>query len=404
MAKSSQIQKRQDARKNRIIDIVRKTPNASRTLIQRLTRLSMESTLRLVNELLDEGLLLGAGKMDSNTAGRKARLLRVNPEGCFSIGIRFNARYVTGAVINFEHKPVFTESMLIGDNASTGVILETLKTCVFRLLDAMGERKERLVGIGIGTPGVLDLPNEVVKRYVHVPDWNNVPLRELMQQSFPWPISIEHGVKCAIRALLMRPEYQNAKNLLLVQMERGVNMGMLLNGHLYHGSTNIAGEIGHVCAVEDGIPCACGQTGCLETVASDAALLEHIRGEMAQGGFQRLGRLAGENREITIGDLVRSCELGDDEAAALLQSTGMLLAKTLAPVVTILNPDHLVVSGTLADSGVFRSAFLQTMGHKTLNECMDAAAVHFETYNDQQNAAGAARLAMAKRFSVGDVL
>ena len=404
MTKSSQIQKRQDARKAKIVDIVRRTPNASRTMIQKITHLSIETTLTLVNELIDDGLLLMAGKKDDGALGRKPVILRINPEGCFSMGIRFNARCVTGAVINLERKPLYTESILIPDGADTQTILNLLKTCIQRLIDKLGARSEKLEGIGIGTPGVIDMPGQVVKRYVHVRDWYDVPLRELMQESIPWPVSIEHGVKCTAYAFRMRPEYQQAKNLLLVQMDRGVNMCMILNGHLYHGSTNISGEIGHVRAVEGGLPCACGQAGCLETVASDQALLEQVRQRMLRGELHTLRTLVGEEREVAIADVVRSCELGDPEASALLNATGTALAQALAPMITVMNPDHLIVSGVSATSPAFQSAFLQAVESRTLRECLEAIQISFEAYDDLFNAVGAAELPLIRRFSVREVL
>jgi N-acetylglucosamine repressor len=404
MAKSSQVQKRQDARKAKIMDIVWRTPRASRTLIQKTTHMSMESTLTLVNELLEEGLLLRAGKSDGNSVGRKSMILRINPDGCYGMGIRFNARCITGVVINLEHKPVLTERMLVPGDTDTAEILEMLKACVHRLLDGLKERSGRLEGIGIASPGVMDLSNEMVKRYVHVPDWHDVPLREWMQKEFPWPVSLEHDVKCTARALRMQPKYRHAKNMLLVQMDRGVYMCMILNGHIYHGSTNISGEIGHVCAVEGGWPCACGQAGCLETVASDSAFLEQIRQGMARGGFQKLRALAGKERDITIADLVRSSELGDDEASALLSVAGTALAKVLASAITLLNPDHLIVSGILATTPAFQSAFLRTVEGRTLREGLEAVMISFETYDDLINAAGAAELTLSRRFSVREVL
>ena len=353
---------------------------------------------------MDEGILLMAGKKDDGALGRKPMILRINPDGCFSMGIRFNARCVTGAVINLERKLLYAERILIPDGADTQTILNALKACIRQLINKLGAQNDKLEGIGIGTPGVIDMPSQVVKRYIHVQDWYDVPLRELMQESIPWPVSIEHGVKCTAHALRMRPEYQQAKNLLLVQMDRGVNMCMILNGHLYHGSTNISGEIGHVCAVEGGLPCACGQAGCLETVASDQAILEQARQRMLRGELRQLRALVGEEREVTIEDVVRSCELGDSEACKLLHAAGTALAKALAPLFTVMNPDHLIVSGVPATSPAFQGAFLQTIQNRTLRECLEAIQIKFEAYDELFNAVGAAELPLIRRFSVREVL
>ena len=402
MAKSPQIQKRQDIRKAQIIEMIRRMPSPSRAVIQKASHMSMESTLGLIGELLDEGLVMETGKSDT-TVGRKPVLLKINPDGCYSIGIRFNARYVMGVVIDFEHQPVITKKLLVPEHADTASLLETLRSCIGSLIAELGQRADRLIGIGIGTPGIIDFPHDVVRRYIHIPDWMDVPLRELVQASFALPVSIEHGVRCTARALHAQTRYSHAKNMVLLQMDRGVNMCVLAGGNLYSGSTGIAGEIGHVKVTENGLPCACGRSGCLETIASDVAILRRVRQRLDVGGCQKLAGLLGKEECPTCAKLLEAAELGDSDCLSVLFETGSAVGKALASVITLLNPDSMIIGGDLVLHPAFQQGLLETIEKESLRESLEAVQITFEKRDDLLDACGAARLPLTKRFKPRDL-
>lgn len=399
MAVSEKTPLRRSKWKKQILEIIRREGETSRTAVKRLSGLSMDSTLSLMDELLCEGLIKTVGKEEPQGAGRRATLVRLNPDGCCFIGLRFSAGGLSAVCTDFLHRVLKERDLDFAAAPDTDTVLTAILNTLEEMIAGLGERAERLRGIGIGAPGILDAENGVVTRYVHIPDWKNVPLKALLEQRFRVSVYVEHGVKCTAR--LLQENEGSASDLMLVQMERGINLCAIANGRVVSGRDHLAGEIGHI-RVEGGTHlCDCGHTGCLETEVSSTQLLSRIGAAMAEdpGAYPMLRRMPVTDR-LHLGSVCEAADAGDPDCRAVISTAADALGRTLTSALLLLNPGIVEINGRLCRSELFREAFLTAVRGACLTETLNGVRFRFTDASRKTDAAGAARLPFRADFAV----
>jgi glucokinase-like ROK family protein len=208
-----------------------------------------------------------------------------------------------------------------------------------------------VLGIGVGTPGLVDARSGVVRRAVNL-DWRELPLGDLLHQQFNLPVHVGNDSHCAALGEYTFGSSRGLSNLIVVKVGRGIGSGIVLNGRLYYGDNSAAGEIGHVRAVEDGELCRCGHYGCLETVASTRALVTRAR-KIAQNNPQAaINRLARYPAEIGTSDVLNAVREGDSEMTQLVADAGHHLGVAMAHLVGVLNIEQIKIAGSMARFGL----------------------------------------------------
>lgn len=280
----------------------------SRADVARASHLTPATASDLVDELLDLGLVMEIGTGPS-AGGKPPTLIAPNPEGRSIIALDTSSTDFHGALVDLAGEIVSTESV-------PGATGEAGLHAVRDLVAGLAARSTSpLLGVGIGTPGVVDLEQGLVTAANL--EWQEAPLAATVSEGTDAPV---HIINDAHAAALH--EYSvhapRVSSLALVRVGRGIGTGYVLDGHLYRGDNAATGEIGHVRLDDGGKPCTCGNTGCLETVASISALLEAV------GGDQNLTheRVA----EIS----------GDPSSDAAVRTAAVALGRGLASMVALL--------------------------------------------------------------------
>lgn len=398
MAVSRKTAIRRNARKRMILEIIRNTPAASRAVVQKLSGLSMDSTLGLIDELLRDGLIVSMGKSDDGKVGRKATLLKINSEGRYFVGLRFNAGSAVGVVINFDRQVVLRGEWRAAGMMTAKEMVDFLGNAVEELLSGLGKRRERVSGIGIGAPGIIDPKKGMILRYVHIPDWKDVDLKHTFEARFGIPTFVEHGVKCAARAMMTLPEHVGCGDMLYTQLDRGISMCIVANGQIYNGASYLSGEIGHIHAEDNGIRCDCGRIGCLETVASDSSILSAAKAALDMGRCGVLRAMLESGAPLWVSTLCEAERNGDADCAALLAHTGRSVGNVMAAAVGLLNPRQLMLVGWMTSSPAFQKSVRQSLGEHCLDESLNALTVFFTGRDNVSDARGAAELPYTKQF------
>lgn len=352
MAVSEKTTLRHQKWKREILEIIRNSPNASRVTIKRQSGLSMDSTLSLVNELLEEELILSLGKSEDSRVGRKPTLLSINNEGCFFIGIRFSAGGVYGACMDFGKHVTCTCKTPVPVQPDTESMLGAIEACIQQLISQLGKHQSRLRGIGIGSPGLIDLHSGTVMRYARIPDWKNIPLANRITQRFGVPAYVEHGVKCTTRALLTTPEHAGTRNLLFLQMGMGAHLCAVINGSIHAGSHYLAGEIGHI--------------------SVDKTTLDQL--------------------------VTAACR--NPKNAKLQQKAGEALGGVLAHAAMLTDPEKIVLCGAPCASNAFQTSLSAKLKALCLPEAQQQTKLLFLMPDPVLDAAGAAELAFQKQFGI----
>ena len=224
----------------------------SRAEIARTTKLTKTTVSYIVSELIQNGLVEETG-IGNSDGGKPPILLGVVDNARYLIGIDLANSEFRGAIIDLRGEIVQRFNLPVA-NRKADEALELVYTLVGKLL---ASTDVPILGIGIGTPGLMDPENGIVRRSVNL-DWHNLPLRQLIERRCDLPCYIANDCQAAALGEYTFGGNSSKPNLIVVKVGRGIGSGIVLNGQLYYGDGFGAGEIGHLVVVSDGELCACG--------------------------------------------------------------------------------------------------------------------------------------------------
>lgn len=248
-----------------------------------------------------------------------------------------------------EGEVVAREAMPTQAEEGPDAILTRLVACAHRVLAAQNVTVSALQGIGISCGGPLDTKAGLVFDPPNLPGWHAVPVRARFEAAFPGvPVVLENDANATALAEWRYGAGRGTRNMLFLTLGTGIGGGLILDGRLYRGTNDLAGEVGHQTILLDGPLCGCGKRGCLEALASGPSVARQARERIAQGTETTvLGRAGGRPEDITARHIIEAAEDGDRFALELLAVVGRYLGVGLANLIQILNPERIVL-GTLA--------------------------------------------------------
>jgi len=208
------------------------------------------------------------------------------------------------------------------------------------------------VGIGVGSPGPLELPAGRLHHPPNLPGWDGFHLLGEMEKRLSLPITLESDANAAVLAeyTLGQGKSLGVDSLCMLTLGTGVGNGIILDGVLWHGATGMGGEAGHMTINPDGPLCGCGNTGCLEVCASATALANAAERLINAGKAPGLALLKAEGMSLTAFDIAEAARCGDPDAQGIFAETGRSLGICLAGLINILNLPLYVVGGGVANS------------------------------------------------------
>jgi len=208
--------------------------------------------------------------------------------------------------------------------------------------------RNRIVGIGIGAAGDVDPDNGVIRLSPNL-NWRHVPLKKMLQRRLKFRITVENDANVAAWAAYVVEAKRKVDNLLCITLGTGIGGGIVLGGKLFRGATGTAGEIGHMTLYPEGIPCNCGNNGCLERYVGARAMVEEARRAIEKGETTIIPKLIGHDvSRLNPLSIDQAARQGDRVALALWQQSGERLGIALASVINILNPHMIVLAGGLS--------------------------------------------------------
>jgi len=198
----------------------------------------------------------------------------------------------------------------------------------------VGRSAQDMAALGVSCGGPIDSRTGIVYTPPNLPHWDGVPLRDLLQAEFPLPVAMENDANATALAEHQWGAGQGTRDMAFLTMGTGIGAGLILDGALYRGRRDLAGEIGHATILPDGPPCPCGKRGCLETLASGTAL-------------GRLGRERFGEANVTARDVCDRARLADPVAQGIIADAARWMGIGLANLLQTLNLERIVL-GTLA--------------------------------------------------------
>jgi glucokinase len=210
-----------------------------------------------------------------------------------------------------------------------------------------GKEKPKAIGISCGGP--LDTKRGIVFEVPNLPGWTDVNLRERFESAFPGAdVVLENDANATALAEWKFGAGRGTQNMVFLTMGTGIGGGLILDGRLYRGTNDLAGEVGHQTIFVNGPRCACGKRGCLEALASGPAIARLAQEGIQYGrGKPLIARAGGKVKEITARHVIEAAKEGDAFAKGILEEAGGYMGIGLANIIQILNPERIVL-GTIA--------------------------------------------------------
>jgi glucokinase len=212
-----------------------------------------------------------------------------------------------------------------------------------------------ILGVGVGAPGPLDTKRGIVLLTPNL-GWVNMPLRQLIHDRLGLPAALDNDANCAVLGEWWVGAARGARHAIGITIGTGIGGGLIVDGRLYHGASDVAGEIGHTTIDTEGRRCKCGNYGCLEAYASGPNIALRAVEEMEAGAESRLRALVGGDlSKITAQTVYQAAADGDELALEVVNDTAKFLGVGIGNLLNVFNPEVVVVCGgvTLAGDHLF---------------------------------------------------
>lgn len=256
-----------------------------------------------------------------------------------------------------------------------------------------------LIGVGIGAPGPLDRARGVVLLTPNL-GWVDMPLRERIGGPLGLDAALDNDANCAVLGEWWRGAAQGARHAVGFTLGTGVGGGIIVDGRLYHGTSDVAGEVGHITIDANGRRCNCGNEGCLEAYASGPAIARRAVEALSAGATSSLSRI--DPAEVTAQSVYQAAAEGDPLARDVVRDTARYLGAGVATLVNIFNPEVVVICGgvTLAGEGLF-GPLRQEVTRRAFRPAVDACRIVPGELVHSAGVYGAARAFLEQRGLAG---
>lgn len=362
-----------------------------------IIKLSTPKINSLLVELVDEGLVKELGRGDSS-GGRRPNIYGLVENGFYIVGITININRTIISVFNSNNQEVGEAGFFPVKMQSDFSIFSKISENLNALLIEKNIDRSKILALGIELPGLINQKQGINKTYF--PKIEN--LSHELQKVFGFPVFISHDSKLRAFSEQHFGLAKNKKNVLLLQADWGLGLGIIINGKLYSGKSGYSGEFGHLPIVDNGVLCSCGKQGCLETIVSATAIARIARQGIQSGKSSLINALVDEDLEkIDISVIIEAANRGDQFAISIFSDVGYWLGKGIVYLIQIFNPELIVLGGRVAEASQFIIAPIQQAIYTFSNrDISDDTEIKFSALGQKAGPMGAAAYALDRIASV----
>lgn len=233
-------------------------------------------------------------------------------------------------------------------------VVYDIKKSIENKLIEFGCTKEKLIGVGIGAPGPINMETGVVYEAVNL-FWENYPLKANLEKLLSLPVFVDNDANIAALGEMWNGAGKGAKDLICVTLGTGVGGGIITNGNIVHGINCAAGEIGHITSIpEGGAICNCGKTGCLETIASATGIVRLALEKINESNIESLLHKEYQSTNVMTAKMVfDAAKKNDPLSLEIIDYVTFHLGFALANLANSLNPEKIVIGGGVSKAGEF---------------------------------------------------
>ena len=384
-----------------VFDLIRRKGPISRAEIARTIGLSIPTVMKITEEFSHKQFVQDVGKGESS-GGKRPELLELIPDSKYIIGVGVGRSKTNVLMMNLAGEVFIREIMETGGTVVPEVWISRLIRVIENVIRESGLPEKRILGMGIGMPGILD---EESGKVLFSPDfkWENVDMLTPIRERFKMDITIEN----ANRALAMGEYYFGAgvdsRNFLVVNLGHGIGSAIMREGEFYRGSSGSSGEIGHIILEKNGPKCNCGNKGCLEAIASGNAIARDAKIAVLEGNASKIMELVnGDINRIEAKTVFEAAHLGDQMAIQITERAMQYIGIGLANYINLLDPDLIILFGGLTNAGnIFLKKIKEVLRERQMKFAGRQVKLVISQMGENGTAVGSASLVLKKFIKYG---
>jgi len=386
-----------------VINLIRERQPVSRVAIAEASGLEEGTVSRITQRFLKQGLVYESGMGSSTPAGgRKPRFLHINPARRCAVGVEIGPQETLLALSDLNGH--LLQLRRIPHSRQSDPFLSQVADTINSLIGSAGNYQE-IGGVGVSLPGLLDVRDGIILEGENLGWGENIPVGAILRAKIrkDIPIYYENGARLSALGEIWfgSIHFSGVRDMVFLDVAEGVGTGIIINGQLYHGYRNGAGEFGHICIDPAGPPCSCGSVGCLEALASDWATLDRYRRK--QEAALRPNQNKTETADLT--PIIELARQGDSMALEALQETAHYLGLGIAPILYGLNPEAVVIGGKIAEAWPLISAnVMESLAKRVSAPYLQSTKLLPSSLHIRPSLLGSIALVLAQDFSIPEIL
>lgn len=320
---------------------------------------SLPLTTRILNDLVGEGLIKESGYATSS-GGRRPLMYSLVAGKMFVVSVAMDQLITKIGIIDLQNCEVTNSkrfNLVLSQNPEA---LPSLTQFIKQYIENSPVDKEKIIGIGIGMPGFVDLDKGVNYSFL---DGKGKSIPDIIEEEVHIPVFIDNDSSLIALTELKLGSARDHKNTMVINLGWGVGLGLIINGKMFRGNNGLAGEFSHIPLFENNKLCQCGKSGCLETEASMLKVLENTKSQLAKGRVSIINEITGDFEKDSM-KIINAALKGDQLAVELLSETAYNIGRGIAILIHILNPELVIISGRGAMAGNMLLAPIQQAVNK----------------------------------------
>lgn len=329
----------------------------SRKRLASMLGLTPAAITKIVAELISEGLVTEEGSVPSDGAGRREILLRLDPHAFCTLGVSIGLGRAVVSAVRPDGEPLFSETVPLPVRAPAEQTVQALSEKLTVLIGLHGIGRDSILGLGIAMRGAIGADGRTVKSSFDALDTPGFPICERFEAHTGYPAVLSNNVRALLLAQMFLSRDDKGESRFFLRCGTGIGAAFSVNGEVLEGDRRQCAEIGHIPVIRrGGKPCHCGKSGCLETIASPAAIREDAQAVFSETETPLLFKMTNGNcGAVTTGMVLDAARGGDAGAAKIADRAAEALADALKSVVYLLDPGKIVLYGEIFGHPYFLS-------------------------------------------------
>ena len=323
-----------------------------RVEICKKTGLSKPTVTRVIEQLIAEGYLVEKDYIESDK-GRHPVNIEINELSHFCFGINLSKNTLGSALVDLKMNVIEKRLVSIDKIDDADTLVETIFNVIDEILECSKIDKSKLLGIGVGVPGLTDHSTGIVKNFALGGRLCGIPLKSRLEERYGYSVEIDNNCNTRMLGEHWYGYAVGCNNAMFVINSEGVGCGLVVDGRIYRKLNNTASGFGHLSVDMNGPKCSCGGKGCIETFCTTEAIERKI-GEKLSSKFKNKDILTDiDENKLSYKELHQNIEKGDVEYASILIEAACAMAAGLVSMINLFRPEVIILSGNMFDASDF---------------------------------------------------